>query len=449
MMKKCIKRLSVPAVGLLLLTALYLTGCIHDPDNDEKNRLPIDEPLQGGPSPNKSLVSVHVTRTPNKTKYWMYESLNLTGIRVIAAFDDRSTKIIDNGELTDDGFASDTSGVKEVTVTYGGLSDTFNVTVAQGAFTVTFDKNGGNGEASPNIKAVAQPSPGVDSLPTTPPAKTYYDFTEWNTKADGSGDHFTADSLVTGNLTVYAQYKIKSYGVTFNSNGGSGVTTQTITHGEKALEPAKPVINNAYNCKFEGWYTDNTTFNDKWIFTGNTVTSDVALYAKWIPYELGDTGPGGGKIFYRVSKGFTVTVDETSETCYYLEASPKDIDIAEWSSTQAIQITGAEIGAGKQNTKFIAAKLNRLELKSWFAAQICVEYENNGISDWFLPSKDELNQLFINRSYVDGLKIDDYWSSTQYGIRDSAWFQYFDNAEGKQAVGPLRTGKQVRAVRTF
>ena len=456
-MKNTFKRSIFTVFGLFLFTALYLTGCV-DSGIDQENGLPLESPAQsepakgespnGEPSEDKIIVSVHVTRTPNKTKYWMYESLNLTGIRVIAVFEDKTTKIIDSGELTDEGFESETLGEKEVTVIYGDHSDTFTVTVAEGAFTVTFDKNGGYGEASPNTKAVEQPEHGVDSLPATPSAKINYDFVEWNTKADGSGDSFTTDSLVTGNLIVYAQYKIKTYGVTFNSNGGSVVTTQTINHGEKALEPTKPVIKNAYNCKLEGWYTDNSTFNNKWVFSGNTVTDNVELYAKWIPYELGDVGPGGGKIFYRDSKGFTVTVDEVSETCYYLEASPKSLGCQEWSSTSAIGDTGAEIGTGKQNTKIIATKLNRLSLLDWYAAQVCDNYTNNGFDDWFLPSKEELNQLYINKNYVGNLGTYEYWSSTQGGIKGNAWFQQFSGGNQVLAID-LTTGKYVRAIRAF
>jgi len=417
-----------------LLVVLFLTGC--------SNVTSLGEMPSG-----KTLVGINVTKAPDKTAYWMNETLDLAGIKVIAAFGDNSTELIGSGELTYSGFDSGKTGKQDITVTYDDKSDTFPVTVAAGTFTVTFHKNGGDNEANPHSKTVTQPAENVDSLPA-PPIKEHHTFAGWNTKADGSGSAFDEASLVTGSLSVYAQWTTNIYSVTFNSNGGSAAPTQAVEHDEKAVEPAKPVIKNAYRCKFAGWYTDNTTFNHKWNFTDNPVTADIVLYAKWIPYVLGDTGPGGGKIFYLIEKGFSVTVDKISETCYYLEASPDNIDVAEWSSTQAIQNTEAAIGTGKQNTKFIADKLNRLDLKNWFAAQICDEYENNGFSDWFLPSKDELNQLYINRNYVNDILQDEYWSSTQYGIRDSAWFQSF-YAEGNQAVGPLRTGKQVRAVRVF
>ena len=53
-------------------------------------------------------------------------------------------------------------------------------------------------------------------LPTTNPTRSGYIFTGWNTKADGSGDAFTAATDVTSNITVYAQWKDSTtYSVTY------------------------------------------------------------------------------------------------------------------------------------------------------------------------------------------------------------------------------------------
>jgi uncharacterized repeat protein (TIGR02543 family) len=46
----------------------------------------------------------------------------------------------------------------------------------------------------------------VDALPD-PPAREGYDFTDWNTDPDGSGDAFTAETTVSGDIMVYAQWK--------------------------------------------------------------------------------------------------------------------------------------------------------------------------------------------------------------------------------------------------
>jgi len=75
-------------------------------------------------------------------------------------------------------------------------------------YTVTFDKNNGTTEASPGTKKVTNPATTVDSLPT-PPDRTDYTFNGWNTKENGTGDSFTADTKVTGDITVYAQWTPK------------------------------------------------------------------------------------------------------------------------------------------------------------------------------------------------------------------------------------------------
>jgi uncharacterized repeat protein (TIGR02543 family) len=69
---------------------------------------------------------------------------------------------------------------------------------------VTFNKNGGDSEASPPTM-MALPGTSVGTLPTSP-ARTGYSFAGWNTQANGSGSGFTADSKVDGNITLYAQW---------------------------------------------------------------------------------------------------------------------------------------------------------------------------------------------------------------------------------------------------
>ena len=65
------------------------------------------------------------------------------------------------------------------------------------------------------------------------------------------------------------------------------------------------------------------------------------------------------------------------------------------------------------------------EKYTWEAAKkACDDLDENGYSDWHLPSKEELHQLYLNRSAVGGFAGGSYWSSTEYGA-DYAWIQYF------------------------
>ncbi|MBK6346529.1 MAG: DUF1566 domain-containing protein [Bacteroidales bacterium] len=80
------------------------------------------------------------------------------------------------------------------------------------------------------------------------------------------------------------------------------------------------------------------------------------------------------------------------------------------------------------------------------AARICGDLVLNGYSDWYLPSKDELNMLYINRIAIGGFAGTYYWSSTEYD-NDTAWIQFFGN--GFQVNGGKNFTAYVCAVRAF
>ena len=89
-----------------------------------------------------------------------------------------------------------------------GSDDYYMWQVANGV-RVIFDKNGGDTEASPRIMSQEKVVGVVNHfpLPTVEPTRSGYDFMGWNTKADGTGDAFTATTDVKNNMTVYAQWK--------------------------------------------------------------------------------------------------------------------------------------------------------------------------------------------------------------------------------------------------
>jgi hypothetical protein len=116
-------------------------------------------------------------------------------------------------------------------------------------------------------------------------------------------------------------------------------------------------------------------------------------------YKLGETGPGGGKIFYYSEAGFIMI--DTGETCHYLEAAPifdpnDGTKFIQWSSNEYVYTdvpgTKTEIGTGRKNTRIIFDLTNNPAV-NFPAAYYCAAYKNNGKNDWFLPSKDELLEL--------------------------------------------------------
>ena len=110
---------------------------------------------------------------------------------------------------------------------------------------------------------------------------------------------------------------------------------------------------------------------------------------------------------------------------------------------------GIELGTGQANTTAIILKQGTGN----YAAQLCDAYTNadmgTGVySDWYLPSKDELNKLYLNRTAVGGFSINMYWSSTEYYDGVNVWSQSFFDGNARSNYYRANVAK-VRAVRAF
>ena len=102
-------------------------------------------------------------------------------------------------------------------------SDDYYMWQVANSIRVVFDKNGGDTEASPSVMMQDKVVGVVNhfDLPMTEPTRSGCKFTGWNTKPDGTGDAFTAETDVTESLTVYAQWQPVS---STESGGNSGST---------------------------------------------------------------------------------------------------------------------------------------------------------------------------------------------------------------------------------
>ena len=119
-----------------------------------------------------------------------------------------------------------------------------------------------------------------------------------------------------------------------------------------------------------------------------------------LTYSIGQTGPGGGEIFYRTHTSFTCGVN-LSQQCNYLEAAPDGwYDGSGDPGLHACYGTreGTFIfGEGAYNTVGLATGC--YDRFGWGydineTSDLVVDrYTNNGKSDWFIPSKPELNEL--------------------------------------------------------
>ena len=103
---------------------------------------------------------------------------------------------------------------------------------------------------------------------------------------------------------------------------------------------------------------------------------------------------------------------------------------------------GTAIGTGNQNTIDIMAGCSTAGI----AARICGDLVLNGYSDWYLPSKDELNKLYVDKVAIGGFADTYYWNSSEISSIE-AWYQHF-LAGGQYNFAKWST-LHVRAVRAF
>ena len=196
-----------------------------------------------------------------------------------------------------------------------GSNDYYMWQVANG-IRVIFDKNGGDTEADPHIMVQDKVAGVVNhfDLPTTEPTRSGYIFTGWNTKADGSGDAFTATTDVTDNMTVYAQWKVNTtYTVTYKDGvDGAAFRDQTTTglhSGDPTPAFSGTPTRSGYT--FTGWQpsvaatvTDNAVYTAQW--TKNSSSSHHSTRYT-LHYES-----NGGTAYKdeRCSSGTKVTLDK-------------------------------------------------------------------------------------------------------------------------------------------
>ncbi len=159
--------------------------------------------------------------------------------------------------------------------------------------------------------------------------------------------------------------------------------------------------------------TTTTTTTTSTTTSTTTTTSTIALTcATGGSCAVGETGPGGGIVIYAASGNFTSQGSPCSSSCKYLEAAPNgwgsgsSVDdlcstpgtasedpLCVWSGNVNVAIgvaaQGTAIGTGYANTQAAVAQSNT----SGRAITAAWDYSNNGKTDWYLPSRAELNEL--------------------------------------------------------
>ena len=211
-------------------------------------------------------------------------------VTVSAAYSDGSTIFTDkdSGWTSPQSFTADRDGTVNIWVTSyngGGYTGTFaiaysTINSAKPSYTVTFDANGGSGTVSTQS---VTPGESITLPDGSGLSRDGYAFGGWTTDASGGTTYSAGASYTpTGNVTMYAKW---NYVVTFSANNGSGTPSaaQTVTPGSSITLPSSGGLSrNGY--VFYGWntYSSGTGTNYN-VGTAYTPTSNVTLYARWIP----------------------------------------------------------------------------------------------------------------------------------------------------------------------
>lgn len=144
-------------------------------------------------------------------------------------------------------------------------------------YTVSYNANGGSGAPSNQTKTY-----GVTlTLSNTKPTRTGYTFSAWNTAQNGSGTSYAPGGSYTANaaVTLYAQWTVNTYVVTFDAQGGSVTpASKSVTYGQPYGSLPVPV---RAGYRFDGWFTVATGGTQVTAETVVTVTAAQTLYAHW------------------------------------------------------------------------------------------------------------------------------------------------------------------------
>lgn len=285
-------------------------------------------------------------------------------------------------------------------------------------YTVTLHLNDGT---IANGKDVTEYTYGTGAtLPTADDiTRAGHTFEGWYEDENFSGSPVTEISATdTGKKEFYAKWTLNTYTVTFDSQGGSKVDSQTVSHGGTVTEPTAPTYE---GYTFGGWYTEAgcTTEYD---FT-TAVTESLTLYAKWkdVTCPTGEITVDKSKwntffnnitfgLFFKDAQKVTITASDNSGdpvTITYL-LSGKELTVDELNASVFTAYTGA-FYIEPNNEYVIYAKLTDRSGNTCYINSNGVVLDNvdpliSGIIDG--KTYCEAQTVTIDEKYVDSVTVD-------------------------------------------
>ena len=171
---------------------------------------------------------------------------------------------------------------------YQTLFDFTNITITDtttiygkfdiNTYTITFNTDGGSTEPAQVIA-----HGGTVTRPSTDPTKTGYNFINWYADSNYQTLFDFTNTTITGPTTIYAKFEIKTFTVSFDTDGGSSVPSQTINYGGTVTRPSTDPTKTGHT--FDDWYTDSN-YQTPFDFTNTTITNTTTIYGKFISQSV-------------------------------------------------------------------------------------------------------------------------------------------------------------------
>jgi hypothetical protein len=233
-------------------------------------------------------------------------------------------------------------------------------------------------------------------------------------------------------------------GGTITSDGGCAITERGICWSSF---PSPTISNSKVICGATTTFTGSLTGlnpNYTYYVRAYAKNSSGVAYSSEVQFTT-QAGASGIAIGQMYAGGIVFYIDATGE--HGLVCSPSNIGDAIWGCQgNSIPGTITTIGSGATNTAIILANCPTAGI----AARLCDDLVLNGYNDWFLPSSEELNLIYVNlKTHNIGNLISDPYCSSSQKDSNEAYYQWFQD-NGRQGSGVGKNGSyKIRAVRSF
>jgi hypothetical protein len=297
-------------------------------------------------------------------------------------------------------------------------------------------------------QAISNPAAGLQVFVTDFDGGSFmfYDGTKWGTLSFTKTipDAPTIGTATLGNAQATVPFTAPS------SDGGSAITSYTATSSPGAITGT--ISQSGSGSIIVTGLTNSTAYTFT-VTATNVIGTSLASGASNTVTPFAGVGDfyQGGVVFYIFGSGDTGYVP--GETHGLIAAEQDQGSGIRWynGSYTTTGATATTIGTGSANTDDIIAAQGATETS--YAAGVARAYTAEGYTDWFLPSKDELNLLYLaykadkdSGANKFNLTTSFYWSSTEFD-NDTAWLQDFSS--GNQGSANKAFSDNVRAVRAF